>query len=173
MTTSDARPDTYTTRAQGDLRLLDSEVARRLLASTIPARLAYVAGDGTPRIMSTWFHWTGDEVVMPTFIAAPHIVRPAARIRALRADPAVAITIDTDDPAPDVLLLRGRVTITEVDGVPAEFVASARRYQGDEAAAEYLRMIDVPGTRMARVALRPDWVGVLDFESRFPQPIGG
>jgi hypothetical protein len=33
---------------QGDLRLLDTDVARRLLASRIPARFAYVATDGTP-----------------------------------------------------------------------------------------------------------------------------
>jgi hypothetical protein len=26
----------------------------------------------------------------------------------------------------------------------------------------------MPGTRMARVALRPSWVGVLDFQTRFP-----
>lgn len=34
---------------QGDLGLLESEVARRLLASRIPARFAYVALDGTRR----------------------------------------------------------------------------------------------------------------------------
>ena len=45
---------------QGDLRLLEREVARRLLASMIPARFAYVAGDGTPRVVATWFHWTGE-----------------------------------------------------------------------------------------------------------------
>jgi hypothetical protein len=45
---------------QGDLRLLDSDVARRLLSSTIPARLAYIATDGTPRVVATWFHWTGE-----------------------------------------------------------------------------------------------------------------
>lgn len=34
---------------QGSLGLLDTEVAQRLLSSTIPARLAYVAAHGTPR----------------------------------------------------------------------------------------------------------------------------
>jgi len=32
---------------QGDLRLLETDVARRLLSSTIPARVAYIATDGT------------------------------------------------------------------------------------------------------------------------------
>ena len=55
---------------QGDLGLLETEVARRLLASTLPARVAYVAIDGTPRVVPTWFHWNGEELVMSTFISA-------------------------------------------------------------------------------------------------------
>src|SRR4051794_20695439 len=62
---------------QGDLRLLESETAQRLLASTIPARVAYTALDGTPRIVAGWFEWTGEELVMPTFISAPHVRHPA------------------------------------------------------------------------------------------------
>ena len=34
---------------QGDVRLLQTEVAQRMLAATTPARVAYVAQDGTPR----------------------------------------------------------------------------------------------------------------------------
>ena len=41
---------------QGDLGLLESDVARRLLSSCIPARFAYVATDGTPRVLATWFY---------------------------------------------------------------------------------------------------------------------
>jgi hypothetical protein len=40
-------------RPQGDPRLLESDVARRLLSCTIPARVAYLAVDGTPRVVST------------------------------------------------------------------------------------------------------------------------
>jgi hypothetical protein len=39
---------------------------------------------------------------------------------------------------------------------------------GDEAAAGYLAFVDQPGTRMARIGLKPKWVGVLDFETRSP-----
>ena len=35
---------------QGDVRLLDTDTAQRLLNSAIPARLAFVWTDGTPRI---------------------------------------------------------------------------------------------------------------------------
>ena len=165
-TDSDAAP-------QGDLRLLDSEVARRLLSSTIPARMAYIATDGTPRVIATWFYWTGEELVMPTFVSAPHILRPAARLGALRAHPEVAITIDTESFPPMVLSVRGRVSLAEVAGVPAEYRLAARRYLGEEAAAAYLAQIDQPVTTMVRIAVRPTWVGVLDFQQRLPEVMGG
>ena len=156
------------TLKQGDLRLLQTPVAQELLASALPARLAYVAKDGTPRIVPTWFHWTGEEIVMPTFIWAPHVPRQAARVNALRKGPQVAITIDTDGFPPHVLLVRGKVEVTDVDGIASEYAASARKYLGQEPAVGYLASIDVPGTRMARIAVRPAWVGVLDFETRLP-----
>jgi hypothetical protein len=63
------------TLKQGDLRLLETDVARRLLSSRILARFAYVATDGTPRVLATWFTWTGVVLAMPTFLAAT--ARPA------------------------------------------------------------------------------------------------
>jgi len=129
---------------QGDLRL-ETDQARRLLAAPLPARYAYTATDGTPRVLPSWFHWT-----------------------ALRTNPDVAVTIDTEAFPPDVLLLRGRAVITEVDGVAPEYALAARRYLGDPAATTYLAQLDQPGTRMARYAVRPTWVGLLDFQRRLP-----
>lgn len=151
--------------------MLDTAVAQRLLGSSIPARYAYIAADGTPRIVSSWFHWTGDELVMPTFIAAPHARHPARRIKALRSCPDIAVTIDTEAFPPEVLLLRGRATVADVDGVPAEYAQAAARYLGAAAAEEYLAQIEQPGTRMARIGLRPLWVGVIDFQTRRPSAL--
>jgi hypothetical protein len=158
---------------QGDLRLLETDTAQRLLSSRIPARFAYIAADGTPRVLATWFHWTGEVLAMPTFLAAPHVRHPAGRIQALRANSDVAVTIDTETFPPEVLTIRGRAEISEVDGIPAEYAAAARRYLGDEAAGAYLAQIDQPGTRMASNSLHPTWVGVLDFRSRRPSALGG
>ncbi len=158
---------------QGDLGLLESDTAKRLLSSTIPARFAYIALDGTPRLVSTWFHWTGELLAMPTFLAAPHVRHPAQRLRALRANPAVAVTIDTDSFPPEVLSIRGRAEVRELDGVPAEYALSAARYMGEGAARDYLAQIDQPGTRMAAIDVRPTWVGVLDFQGRLPSALGG
>jgi hypothetical protein len=155
---------------QGDVRLLETDIAQRLLHSTIPARLAYVATDGTPRVMSTWYVWTGGELVMATYVNCPPmgINSPARRLRALSANPDVAITIDTEPQPPDVLLLRGRVSITEVDGMVPEQAQAARRFLGEEGGAGYVAQADHPETRMARIALRPTWVGVLNFRTRLP-----
>jgi hypothetical protein len=158
---------------QGDPRLLESDVAKSLLSSTVPARYAYTAADGTPRIVSSWFHWTGDELVMPTFISAPHVRHAAYRLRALRARPDVAITIDTESFPPQVLSIRGKASITEMDGIVPEYADAARRYLGEQEAAAYLAQIDHPSTRMARIAVRPAWVGMLDFQTRLPSALGG
>ena len=160
-------------RSQGDPRLMDSAVAQRLLASTIPARYAYTSADGTPRVVASWFHWTGEELVMPTFISAPHIRHPAYRVRDLRANPEVAVTIDTESFPPESLTIRGRAEVTEVDGIVPEYALAAHRYLGEEEAGTYLAQIDHPTTRMARIAVRPRWVGVLDFQTRMPSALGG
>ena len=158
---------------QGDLRLLESDLAQRLLASTIPARYAYTGRDGTPRIVPSWFVWTGEEVVMPTFISAPHVRHAAYRVRTLRENPEIAVSIDTDTFPPEVLSIRGTAEVTEVDGIPSEYAQAAERYLGSEQATGYLAQIDQPGTRMARIAVRPAWVGVLDFQTRMPSALGG
>jgi hypothetical protein len=148
---------------QGSPELLDTPLAQRLLASAIPARVAYTAKDGTPRIAASWFQWTGGELVMPTFIQAPHVAAPARRLAALRARPDVAVSIDTESTPAQVLMVRGKAQVTEIDGIDPDYAASARQHLGEEAAGQYLAMADQPGTRMARITVRPTWVGLLDF----------
>jgi ABC-type amino acid transport substrate-binding protein len=137
--------------------------------------MAFVAADGTPRVVPSWFHWTGRDLVTVTYVAGPRIgIRhPAARLAALRARPDVAVTIDTDTFPPQSLSLRGRVEITEVDGLAPEYAAAARRYLGQEAAAGMLAGMDQPGTVQARIVLRPTWAGLLDFDTRLPSVQGG
>jgi len=165
--TGDAQPPAPL--PQGDLRLLDTDAARRLLASTVPARMGYLALDGTPRVVPTWFQWTGQELVMATFVAAPHVSRPAARIRDLRTNPQVAVSIDTDGFPPVALSLRGTVSVAEHPGVLPEYAQATHRYRGRQAAEEYLAFLDNPVTVMARIALRPAWVGLIDFQTRSPR----
>ncbi len=46
--------------------VMEDPVARGLLASANPARLAYVARDGTPRVVPVSFWWTGTTLVIGT-----------------------------------------------------------------------------------------------------------
>jgi hypothetical protein len=85
----------------------------------------------------------------------------------------MAISIDTESTPPQVLSIRGTATIDEVDGIVPEYAAAAPRYLGQDQASEYLAQIDQSITRMARIAVRPTWVGVLDFASRLPSALGG
>lgn len=161
------------TFGQGDLRLLQTEPVRRLLQADQPARFAYIAPDGTPRVVPTWFHWNGAELVMPTFISAPHVTRPSLRLAALARNPHVAVTIDTNSFPPEALNIRGRAEVTEVDGIPDEYASAAVRYLGRSAADTYLSDIDQPETRMARISVMPRWVGFIDFHNRMPAALGG
>jgi nitroimidazol reductase NimA-like FMN-containing flavoprotein (pyridoxamine 5'-phosphate oxidase superfamily) len=154
------RPDDPMTLPQGDLRLLETDVAQRLLRSTELARIAYVAKDGTPRVFPMLFHWTGGKVVFSTF--------GGLKVNALRARPDIAVTIDAATTPPSVLLIRGKAEVTDVDGIVAEYALAQRRYAGEEQGAANVAEVDRPGTKMVRIALRPQWVGVIDFVTRFP-----
>ncbi|MEJ3657071.1 pyridoxamine 5'-phosphate oxidase family protein [Actinomycetes bacterium KLBMP 9759] len=150
------------TLPQGHPELISTDTAQRLLHSKELARLAYTAADGTPRVFPMMFQWTGDEIVFGTFAGA-------RKIAALRARPDVAITIDTPVDPPQVLLLRGRAEVTDVEGLVPEYVQAHRRYAATPEQAEAaIADSDLPGVRMARIAVRPRWVGVLDFTTRFP-----
>ncbi|MCF6471308.1 pyridoxamine 5'-phosphate oxidase [Nonomuraea sp. MG754425] len=147
---------------QGDVRLLATPTAQRLLNdSTLVARLAYTGKDGTPRLIPVNFLWNGDEVVIAAFAGT-------FKVRDLHARPEVAVTIDTADGPPQVLMLRGTVTLAEVEGVLPEYAVMQRAGLGERAGDAYVAAIDKPGLRMVRIALRPAWVGVLDFQERFP-----
>lgn len=146
---------------RGDLTLLDHPIAQQLLQATIPARLAYIALDGTPRVVPMQFHWTGEEVVLSCWPDDP-------KAAALRANPAVALTIDTVEPPFRVLQIRGTAAVSLVDGVSPEMVAASVRYMGPEAGQAWVEQAARLSPRMVRIAVRPSWVDVLDFETRLP-----
>jgi hypothetical protein len=146
---------------RGDLTLLDHPVARQLLQSRIPARLAYIALDGTPRVVPMQFHWTGEEFVLCCWPDDP-------KTAALQAHLAVALTIDTAEPPFMVLQVRGTAAVDLVDGVPPEVELAASRYMGPEAGRAWAEQAARLSPRLARIAVRPTWVDVLDFETRLP-----
>lgn len=146
---------------RGDLALLAHPIARELLRSTLLARLAYIARDGTPRVVPMQFHWTGEEVVLNGWPDDP-------KAAALRVHPSVALTIDSAEPPFRVLQVRGIATVTVVDGATSEMVAAAHRYLGPEAGGAWIAQATSLSRRFVRIGVRPTWVDVLDFDSRLP-----
>ena len=147
---------------QGSLELLNDPVARVLLDSVNPARLAYTWTDGSPRVVPIWFHWTGDQFVLGSPPKAP-------KLKALAADPRVALTIDDNAWPYKVLVVRGRADVDLVGDVSPEYEMAATRYFGPEQGPAWVASLR--GNPMARIAVTPDWVGILDFETRFPSAL--
>ncbi len=152
------------TTRQGDLALLEDPVAQRLLQSTLPARLAYVWTDGTPRVVPIAFHWNGAELVLGTPPDAP-------KMRALHDGTKVAVSIDTDTMPYEVLQIRGSVRTDVVDGIAPEYEATTLRTLGDQAGRAWLENMRPICPQMTRVFITPEWVAILDFDQRFPQAI--
>ncbi len=152
---------TLDTLPQGDLRLLDHPVAQNLLSSAIPARVGYLGTDGSPRVSPMWFHWAGSEIVFGADTLS-------LKVRALQADQRVAISIDSESAPYQMLSIRGLAGVTVVSGVVPEYITAALRYLGPEAGQRFAEHMTATKSDMARIAVRPDWVGVIDFQTRFP-----
>jgi hypothetical protein len=149
---------------QGDLSLLDDPVAQRLLQSTIPARLAYTWTDGTPRVVPIWFHWNGTEVVFGGPTDQP-------KMKILQNGTKVAVSIDGDEWPYKALLLRGTVRTEIVDGITPEYEAAAKRYFGPEQGQAWVDQMRSLAPQMGRIVMTPEWIGILDFETRFPNAV--
>jgi Pyridoxamine 5'-phosphate oxidase len=147
---------------QGSLELLTDPVAEELMGSVNPARLAYTWTDGTPRVVPIWFHWTGREFVLGSPPKAP-------KLKALTADPRVALSIDDSTWPYKELLVRGQASVDLLDDVCPEYALAASRYFGPEQGPAWVGTLR--GKPMARIAITPRWVGILDFQTRFPSAL--
>src|SRR5882724_11874593 len=119
---------------QGSFALLNDPVARELLQSTAPARLAYVWRDGTPRVVPIWFHWNGKEIVLGTPPTAP-------KVQALSRNAKVALTIDGNAWPYKVLQIRGAAHVEKVAGVVPEYALAAERYFGVEQGRAWVKRV--------------------------------
>ncbi len=149
---------------QGILSLLQHPASQELLRSKIPARLAYIATDGTPRVVPIWFHWNGRDIVMASPPKAP-------KLKSLAKNPKVSLTIDENGFPPKVLLIRGTARLETVDGIVPEYAACADRYFDPELAQSWLGQLRTKISSMVRITVTPEWVGLLDFETRFPSAL--
>jgi hypothetical protein len=102
------------------MNVLTDPLAQQLLQSPLVTRLGYSGLDGSPRVVPIGYLWNGTSFIMCTAVKAP-------KVRALTANPKVAMTIDTDTQPPHILLVRGTASVEIVDGVPDEFLEASRK----------------------------------------------
>jgi hypothetical protein len=139
-------------------------ISVELLGSGIPARVSYVGLDGDPRVVPIGFFWTGTEILMFT-------VPKAAKVNALKQNPRVAITIDTESFPPHVLLIRGSASLELVDGVPAEYLEAARKIVPPAQFGEWEAGVKALYEQMVCITIAPDWAKLLDFETTIPKAV--
>jgi Pyridoxamine 5'-phosphate oxidase len=149
---------------QGDVGLLQDPVAQQLLQAKGPAHLAYNWRDGTPRVVPIGFNWNGEEIVMATATDAP-------KTKVLTNGSKVAVSIDRDFSASKILLIRGTVRVDTVEGIAPEYTAMIHRTMSQEDAEALLKEAARLYPRMTRIFIHPDWVGILDFETRLPSAV--
>jgi general stress protein 26 len=144
--------------------VLDLPMSQELLARDV-TRLAYVAKDGTPRTIPIGFTWNGAEIVMCTTKNAP-------KLTALRHNPAVALTIDTEVHPPKILLIRGRAELDVVEDIPEEYLQINGTYtMTNEQRAEWEAEIRSLYDGMVRIVVTPAWAKLIDFETTLPSAV--
>jgi hypothetical protein len=144
--------------------VLNRAMSQELLARDL-TRLAYVAKDGTPRAIPIAFTWNGSELVMCTTKNAP-------KLTALRHNPAVALTIDTEVHPPKVLLIRGQAELDVVDGIPDEYLQMNGTYEmTPDQRVEWETEIRSLYDGMVRIVVTPTWAKLIDFETTLPSAI--
>jgi Pyridoxamine 5'-phosphate oxidase len=144
--------------------LMNDPVAQELVNAPIHARLAYCALDGSPRVIPIGYTWNGEAFVMASPVNAP-------KVKALAANPQVALTVDTNDFPPHVLLVRGNAAVQVVDGVPDVFIDASRRFVGEVGMPEWEAGVRALYKQMAIIRVTPTWAKIFDFETRLPSPV--
>ncbi|OIJ28260.1 pyridoxamine 5-phosphate oxidase [Nocardioides luteus] len=144
--------------------VLSRPLSRELLARDL-TRLAYVAKDGTPRNIPIAFTWNGSQVVMCTTPNSPKLI-------ALRHNPAVALTIDTEAHPPKMLLIRGTAELDLVDGIPEQYLEMNGSYEmTPEQRVAWEAEVRSLYDSMVRIVVTPTWAKLIDFETTLPTPV--
>ncbi|MFC7533065.1 pyridoxamine 5'-phosphate oxidase family protein [Actinoplanes sp. GCM10030250] len=144
--------------------VLDRPLSRELLARDL-TRMAYVAKDGTPRTIPIAFTWNGAQIVLCTSTNAP-------KLHALRVNPMVALTIDTEVHPPKILLIRGRAELDVVEGIPEEYLTMNGSYQmTPEQRVEWEAEVRSLYDGMVRIVVTPTWAKLIDFETTLPSAV--
>ena len=70
-----------------------------------------------------------------------------------------------------VLQIRGTAQVEKVQGVAPEYALAATRYFGADQGRAWVKQLEGMFSQMVRIAVKPERVGILDMEKRFPSAI--
>ncbi|GAA1550313.1 pyridoxamine 5'-phosphate oxidase family protein [Kribbella sancticallisti] len=144
--------------------ILAKPYSQQLLHGGIPARFAYIGVDGDPRVIPIGFHFDGEQLQLFT-------VPRAAKVRALRQNPRVSLTIDTAGFPPKVLLVRGTADLELVEGVPDNYLHASSNLVPADQFDEWKAGVQALYDQMVRITITPTWAKLIDFETTLPQSV--
>jgi hypothetical protein len=70
-----------------------------------------------------------------------------------------------------VLLVRGTARLEKLEGIVPEYAVAAERYFGRQAGQAWVKQLGSLVSTMVRIVVSPEWVGLLDFQKRFPSAL--
>jgi hypothetical protein len=68
-------------------------------------------------------------------------------------------------------LIRGTAALQTMQGIVPEYAAAAERYFGREQGQAWVSQLRGMIPDMVRITVTPEWVGLLDFQTRFPSAL--
>jgi len=145
-------------------KVFSNPVVQELMRSSVPARFAYNGPDDFPRVVPIGFFWNGRQFLLFTPPNAP-------KVPALTANSKLALTIDTNAMPPNILLVRGTVTLKQVDGVPDEYIEASRKVVDEAGFAEWEAGVRALYKQMVRITLTPTWAKFIDFKTTLPSAV--
>jgi len=102
----------------------------------------------------------------------PNARSHAPKLPALRKNPTVALTIDTEVHPPKILLIRGRAELDVVEGIPDEYLEASGTYEmTPEQRVEWEAGIRSLYDGMVRIVVTPTWAKLIDFETTLPSAV--
>jgi PPOX class probable F420-dependent enzyme len=126
-----------------------SAAARRLLSSPAPAHLVTLNPDGSPQMAVIWVGLDGDEIV------AAHLDPDQQKLRNIRRDPRVALSIQSDHRnrhgLQEYMVIRGTARITR-GGAPELLQRLAHVYLGPD--VRFPPMDDPPPGEITHVTIQ-------------------
>lgn len=83
----------------------------------------------------------------------------------------MSLTIDDNVFPHKVLLIRGSARLQNLEGIVPEYALAAERYFGPEQGKAWVEKLRSTISSMVRITVTPEWVGLLDFQTRFPSAL--